>query len=141
MPCSELGAVWMTLRPAASLGLAEATSSRNLTVKLPNISTQGDLIFPDLLFSINSGHRGMNLPFDGFHPRWRPIKHHDFCRAVPRYPFYVCVVPVSLRQATRAPLEGYLCQLRESRLCFLCVRSRGQLAQGAICIMRLVPGA
>lgn len=119
----ELGAVWVTLPPATSLvGLAEVKSSRNLTVK--HISCQKSqfwVVCSGLTFSITSGHPGMNLPFDRFLPRWRPIKHYGFCKTVPCYLIYVCILPASLCQATLMPLESYLCQLHENRLCFMCL--------------------
>lgn len=123
-------------------GWQRQKSSRNLTVK--HISCQKSqfwVIWLGLKFSINSGHRGMNLPFDGFHHRRRPIKHHNFCKTVPHYAFYVSVLPASLCQATLTPLESYLCQLCENRLCFMHIWCQGQLARKAICVMRPVPRA
>lgn len=132
-----------TLPPATSLvGPGEATSSRNLTVKRTSCQkSQFWVMRSGLTFSINSGHRGMNLPFDGFHPRWRLMKHYNLCTTVPRYPFYVCVLPASPCQATLTPLESYLCQLHQNRLCFICAQCLVWLAPWAICIMKLVPRA
>lgn len=136
--------IWLnTLSPVTSpVGQGVATSSRNLTVKHTSCQkSQFWVMRSGLTFSINSGHRRMNLPFDGFHPRWRPLKHYNFCTTVARYPFYVCVLPASLYQATLTPLESYLCQLHQNWLRFICAWCLVWLAQWVICIMKLVPRA